>query len=429
MRDSVYGRVGLDTATVSQWSDAVSNDATWQVVADAAWRTGLRTPLTNHKVLKKKESMHLFQHIILPRMKPLDQEYSGTCWIFAGLNVIRRRLARVHNLPEDFSLSQAYLIFYDKLEKAFSFLDKVKQTKDLDDDRLIAHIFAHPVSDGGNWTAFVALVNKYGVVPQSCMIRSDSAKDTLFMNRILTAYLRQVARRIRADETINETEVMQTVHRLLSVCLGRPPSTNEKICWTYADKEKKVHTEYVLPRELLRRTALNLGDYVLLTRLPDRALGRYHVKHMDTMVGGPKNRFYNVESLSGSVREAIRNDSMVWFGCEWSAARDREDGILHHELLQYERILGEPLESDPKERLAARAVAIDHAMAFIGYNDNYFQVENSHGTCHADGVLAMSQKWMERHVFTVAVPRECAIGLVEAEQPDLEPWDVLGEVL
>ena len=38
-----------------------------------------------------------------------DQKSSGRCWMFTGMNVLRNKAIRQHNLPADFQFSQAYL--------------------------------------------------------------------------------------------------------------------------------------------------------------------------------------------------------------------------------------------------------------------------------------------------------------------------------
>ena len=50
-----------------------------------------------------------------------NQRSSGRCWMFAGLNVLRVILRKKLNV-KNIELSQAYLQFYDKLEKANFFL-------------------------------------------------------------------------------------------------------------------------------------------------------------------------------------------------------------------------------------------------------------------------------------------------------------------
>ena len=93
------------------------------------------------------------------------QEQSGRCWLFAALNILREKVAEKCGL-EDFELSQNFLSFYDKLEKANNVLEMV-----------IAH--AHEplkgqqmqyilwgITDGGYWCAAADLIEKYGVVPK-----------------------------------------------------------------------------------------------------------------------------------------------------------------------------------------------------------------------------------------------------------------------
>ena len=62
-----------------------------------------------------------------------NQRSSGRCWLFASTNVFRVALMKRHNLDK-FELSQAYLFFYDKLEKANFFLEQILDTVDEDLD-------------------------------------------------------------------------------------------------------------------------------------------------------------------------------------------------------------------------------------------------------------------------------------------------------
>ena len=57
-----------------------------------------------------------------------DQKSSGRCWMFTGMNVLRNQAIRKHHLPADFQFSQAYLFFYDQLEKSNLFLQAMIDT-------------------------------------------------------------------------------------------------------------------------------------------------------------------------------------------------------------------------------------------------------------------------------------------------------------
>jgi len=93
-----------------------------------------------------------------------NQRASGRCWLFAATNVFRVAVMRRYNLKE-FELSQAYLFFWDKLEKANYFLEQILDTVDEDlDGRLVQTLLSSPVGDGGQWDMVANLVEKYGLV-------------------------------------------------------------------------------------------------------------------------------------------------------------------------------------------------------------------------------------------------------------------------
>lgn len=93
-----------------------------------------------------------------------NQRASGRCWLFAATNVFRVAIMKRYNLKE-FELSQAYLFYWDKLEKANYFLEQILETVDEDlEGRLIQRLLEGPVGDGGQWDMVANLVEKYGLV-------------------------------------------------------------------------------------------------------------------------------------------------------------------------------------------------------------------------------------------------------------------------
>ena len=53
-----------------------------------------------------------------------DQQSSGRCWLFTGLNVMRAHVIKERQLAK-FEFSQSYNSFYDQLEKANLFLQSI----------------------------------------------------------------------------------------------------------------------------------------------------------------------------------------------------------------------------------------------------------------------------------------------------------------
>lgn len=78
-----------------------------------------------------------------------NQRSSGRCWIFAACNVFRVAMMDKYNI-KDFELSQQYLFFWDKVEKANYFLESILATSDEKvNDRLVSALMASPVSFAG----------------------------------------------------------------------------------------------------------------------------------------------------------------------------------------------------------------------------------------------------------------------------------------
>lgn len=168
-----------------------------------------------------------------------NQRSSGRCWIFAATNVFRIAIQQKYDV-KSFELSQAYLFFWDKVEKANYFLESILDTADEDiDNRLVAAIMATPVSDGGQWDMIVNLVAKYGIVPQTLYPDSWNAKNSAVMDRLLTTKLREDGLRLRkmkgqvaeAKLAAAKDAMMQEIVRILTLCLGPPPSADEKFTW------------------------------------------------------------------------------------------------------------------------------------------------------------------------------------------------------
>lgn len=169
-----------------------------------------------------------------------NQRSSGRCWIFAATNVFRIAIQQKYDI-KSFELSQAYLFFWDKVEKANYFLESILDTVDEDvDSRLVAALMASPVGDGGQWDMIVNLVSKYGIVPQTLYPDSWNAQNSSVMDRLLTTKLREDGLRLRAmikAESSGEKiaaakeSMMHDIVRVLTLCLGPPPAADEKFTW------------------------------------------------------------------------------------------------------------------------------------------------------------------------------------------------------
>src|SRR6202042_1829763 len=122
---------------------------------------------------------------VLDDWKVTNQERSGRCWLFAGLNLLRVGAMRKMGL-KDFEFSQNYVMFWDKIERANYFLEAVIETAGRDlDDRTVAYLLESVADDGGQWNMFVSIVSKHGLVTQDIVHAKPSSSGTTRMNSVM----------------------------------------------------------------------------------------------------------------------------------------------------------------------------------------------------------------------------------------------------
>ncbi|WP_406137932.1 aminopeptidase C [Streptomyces sp. NBC_01089] len=379
--------------------------------------------------------------------KVTNQKQSGRCWLFAGLNLLRVGAAQALGM-KDFEFSQNYLLWWDKFERANHFLETVIETSDRDvDDRTVAHVLSDPISDGGQWNMFVALVAKHGLVPKSAMPETHSSSATRSMNRDLETLLRQGARDLRAQaaqgaeaQRERKREVLEVVHRVLSIHLGTPP---QRFLWQWEDKDKEFHRDgWLTPAEFAASyVRLPLDEYVCLVHDPRESspVGRtFTVEHLGNVVEAPPVVYLNVQVdlLKQLAMDAIVGGEPVWFGCDVAKMMRGDVGVWDAALFDYAAVYDAPFTMDKADRLLHHDTQMTHAMLFTGVDvvdgsPRRWRVENSWGEEKADkGFWTMNDSWFAEHVFEIAVrrstlPPDLAAALDEA--PIVLPaWDPMG---
>src|ERR1700689_3274879 len=202
--------------------DFAANPA-YRLAQNAVTRVSVDDVAINREVLN---STHHSLSTLLDDWKVTNQERSGRCLLFAGLNLLRVGAMKKMGL-KDFEFSQNYAMFWDKIERANYFLEAVIETADRDpDDRTVAYLLDSVAGDGGQWNMFVALVDKYGLVPKPFMPETQSSSETARMNSLLRRVLRKGALAVRAAVAKDveaardqKADILQVVYRLLSIHL------------------------------------------------------------------------------------------------------------------------------------------------------------------------------------------------------------------
>ncbi len=149
-----------------------------------------------------------------------------------------------------FELSQSYTFFWDKFEKANYFYENVLKTAQQPaSSREVAWLMETPQQDGGQWDMLCALIEKYGVVPQSAMPETYNSSKSNEINTTLNRKLRENAITLRqlvadnvSEDQINDTrnEMLNAIYRILTYSFGQPPV---KFDFEYRDEQKNYHRD------------------------------------------------------------------------------------------------------------------------------------------------------------------------------------------
>jgi bleomycin hydrolase len=408
------------------------------------------TRVTVDDVAINREILNAIDHSLsttLDDWKVTNQERSGRCWLFAGLNLLRVGVMRETGLKE-FEFSQNHVMFWDKIERANYFLEAVIETSDRDaDDRTIAFLLDGVAGDGGQWNMFAALVAKHGLVPKGYMPETQSSSNTAKMNAVLQYQLRQGAKTVRqaAAESVEaaravKAEILQVIYRVLCIHLGTPP---ERFDWQWTDKDKQFHRDGVMtPQEFAAKyVSLPLEDFVCLVNdtRPSSPVGRtFTVEYLGNVIGAPPVTYLNVDMalIKDIAAQTIQNGEPVWFGCDVGKMMSNDYAIWDARLYDLPSVYDADFGLDKAERLAYHETQMTHAMLFTGVDvldglTRRWRVENSWGSERGkDGFYTMNDSWFDEYVFEIAARRSALPPDLQSAldtQPIVLPaWDPMG---
>jgi bleomycin hydrolase len=434
----------LAPAELEQLRKGFTANATYRMAQNAVTR------VTIDDVAINREILNTIDHSLsttLDDWKVTNQERSGRCWLFAGLNLLRVGVMRKTGLKE-FEFSQNYAMFWDKIERANYFLEAIIETAGRDlDDRTVAFLLESVAGDGGQWNMFAALVAKHGLVPKGYMPETQSSSNTARMNSILQYQLRQGTRAVRAAaaEGIDaaravKADILQVIYRVLAIHLGTPP---ESFDWQWTDKDKQFHRDGVLtPQEFAARyVELPIADYVCLVHDPrptSPTRRTFTVEYLGNVIGAPPVTYLNVDMsvIKDIAAGTIQGGEPVWFGCDVGKMMSNDYAIWDAGLYDLPSLYDAQFELDKAARLAYHETQMTHAMLFTGVDvldgvTRRWRVENSWGSERGkDGFYTMNDSWFDQYVFEIAARRDALPAelqqALDGEPIVLPAWDPMG---
>ena len=149
---------------IEEFKQIYNSDKTNKIIENAITKNGLENACINRDIIIENQPIF---NIELPESKRYNQQDSWRCWIFGGLNLIKHNIAKNLNIDVmNLELSDNYIAFFDKLEKSNNVYENIIELEKIDFDYIRKeNIIKYAVSEGGYWDFFVAIVNKYGIVP------------------------------------------------------------------------------------------------------------------------------------------------------------------------------------------------------------------------------------------------------------------------
>ena len=399
------------------------------------------------KNFKNQGDMDTHFSIETPSQSIHDQKSSGRCWMFTGMNVLRNQAIRHHNLPADFQFSQAYLFFYDQLEKSNLFLQAMIDTyKKSIDDQEVQWLFKNPIGDGGQFTGVANLIAKYGLVPSDVMPETFNTNNTSSISNLIALKLREDGLQLREMAAqkgmtpqklqAKKTEMLATIYRMLALTFGEPPA---QFTWQQKDaKGEIVETATYTPMEFYEKFAkTDFSKYYMVMNDPTREYYKvYEIQYDRHVYDGQNWRYLNLpmEEIAPMCIASIKDSTMMYFSCDVGKFLNRDNGLMDMNNYDYESLMGTTFGMDKKQRVATFASGSSHAMTLCAVDLDKdgkplkWMVENSWGPNYGwQGNLIMTNDWFNEYMFRVVLEEKyipANILKMMDQQPIMLPaWD------
>jgi len=393
-----------------------------RAIANAIAANSIDALAKNHQ---NARALDTYFSVETPKQSITDQKSSGRCWMFSGLNVLRSNLAQRDSVNMEFS--QAYLFFWDQLEKANLMLQGAIDTaKEPIDHQRVQFFFHHPINDGGTFCGVSDLVDKYGLVPSEVMPESYSSDNTSMAARIVASKLREFGLQLRdmvaakksaTDINKAKTRMLSEVYRILSLTIGEPVQT-----FTYAFKDKdgkalapaKEYTPLQFAKEVVGGP-IN-GTFIMAMNDPRRPYYKtYEVEYDRHTYDGHNWKYVNLpmEDIEQMAIASLKDGCKMYSSYDVGKFLDRKRGYADTENFDYGSLFGTTFGMNKAQRISTFDSGSTHAMTLTAVDLDEsgkaikWKVENSWGaTWGQQGCLIMTDRWFREYMFRLVVDKK-----------------------
>ena len=395
-----------------------------RVIANAIYGMNIDALAKNYKVAALPIDTHF--SVETRKQSITDQKSSGRCWMFSGLNVLRSNyMAHADSVSIEFS--QAYLFFWDQLEKANLMLQGVIDTakKPIDDER-VRFFFQSPIGDGGTFCGVADLAPKYGLVPSEVMPETYTSENTSKARSLVSSKLREFGLQLRdmvakkksaADIQKAKTEMLTKIYGMLKLTLGAPV---QKFTYAFHDKnghqlgEPKEYTPQSFYQEVVG------GDlkstFIMVMNDPRREYYKtYEVEYDRHTYDGTNWRYLNLpmEEIEQLAIASLKDGRKMYSSYDVAKFLDRKRGYASLENFDYGSVFGTTFKMDKAQRISTFDSGSTHAMTLTAVDLDKqgkpvkWKVENSWGASNGQqGCLIMTADWFREYMFRLVVNKK-----------------------
>ncbi len=354
--------------------------------------------------------------------KITDQKSSGRCWLFAGLNILRKIVIEKCNL-DNFELSGSYVAFYDKLERFNMLLERLISYKENGInlyDRDVSSLLENGITDDGYFTQFAYLVKKYGVVPETVFPETFSSSNTYEINQILSRLLRKFYLDLQLitnnDEENNlKNKYMEEAYIVIASVYGIPPDSFD---FEYTDKIGIYHINKNMTSKQFYNNYINIDlqkEYIEITSYNDEKVkwNKLYQEEDSSKISGEKdNTILNLPSkeFQSLIIKQLKANEPVYFYC--STTSKRIDGIWIDLMERYGEIFDIDLKLDRNSILKTNGITNCHCMLITGVNtiDDKaikYRIENSWGNTYGtNGYYVATEDWLKKYVHRIVINKK-----------------------
>ncbi|MCI8832639.1 MAG: hypothetical protein HFJ19_00280 [Clostridia bacterium] len=365
-------------------------------------------------------------NIELEETKRYDQKDSLRCWAFSGINVIKRNMAKNLNIDiMNFELSDNFIIFFHRLEKANTTYEKILTSKTTDLSKIFKkNILKNPVEEVGNWKTFVGIVKKYGLVPMTVMPITiegeNSSRVTNLFSETVRSYAITLLELKKQNKNIEELrkiklKMLADNYEFLSKVYGEPVKTFN---YNYIDKDRNnVTLKNTTPNQFVEQfLSIDIENFVFISNVPKK--NRKYGEKLKNLSSININKMKYVEFLHISAQELkelsikqLKDNIPVMVGIYIRKFADKISGVLDTRLYDYESLV-KYKNLNKEDGMLLGDIELHHWMTITGVqieegSPKRWKVEDSYGDKEkVNGYYIMNDNYFDKYVFTVIIDKK-----------------------